>query len=132
MKIKGPLFYAINGGGVIELEEPQRVMVEQQEGNGLAVAGLVLGIIGVVLNIIPFIPYILGVLAVIFGIVGLNKQVKRGMANFRHHNDSIKISLLDRRNFFRYGRKCVEVGDTTLFLDIENCKRHNDDNTNTS
>ncbi|WP_312473257.1 DUF4190 domain-containing protein [Neobacillus sp.] len=61
-------------------EQTHTIIVQKADGNGLAVAGLVLGIIGVVLNIIPFLPYILGVLAIIFGAVGLKKTVKRGMS----------------------------------------------------
>ncbi|QOY37732.1 DUF4190 domain-containing protein [Anaerobacillus isosaccharinicus] len=56
------------------------VVVQQQEGNGMATAGLVLGIIGVVLNFIPFLPYILGGLAIIFGVVGMKKPIKKGVA----------------------------------------------------
>ncbi|MCZ0703042.1 hypothetical protein J2T56_001243 [Natronobacillus azotifigens] len=58
----------------------QTVVVQQAEGNGLAVSGMVLGIIAVVLNFIPFLPYVLGALAIIFGAVGLQKPVKQGMA----------------------------------------------------
>lgn len=61
-------------------EQTQTVIVQKAEGNGLAVAGLVLGIIGVVLNLIPFIPYILGILAIIFGAIGMKSTVKRGMS----------------------------------------------------
>ncbi|WP_026672292.1 hypothetical protein [Alkalihalobacterium bogoriense] len=61
-------------------ETTTKVIIEKPEGNGLATAGLVLGIIGVVLNLIPFIPYILGGLAIVFGFVGLNKPVKQGVA----------------------------------------------------
>lgn len=56
------------------------VKTEKNEGNGLAVAGLVLGIIAVVLNLIPFLPYLLGILAIIFGGVGMRKEEKRKMA----------------------------------------------------
>ncbi|MDQ0297928.1 hypothetical protein J2S78_000336 [Salibacterium salarium] len=57
-----------------------RVVIEKPEGNGMAVAGMVLGIIGVVLNWIPFLPYVLGVLAIIFGIVGMKQPVKQGVS----------------------------------------------------
>jgi len=63
-----------------EKTEQKVVYVEKGEGNGLAVAALVLGIIGVALTFIPFLPYITGVLAIIFGVVGMNKEVKKGMA----------------------------------------------------
>ncbi|ETI70219.1 hypothetical protein [Neobacillus vireti] len=61
-------------------EQTQTIYVQKAEGNGLAVAGLVLGIIAVVLNWVPFLPYILGVLAIIFGAVGMRKTIKRGMS----------------------------------------------------
>lgn len=52
--------------------------------NGLAVAGLVLGIIGIVFCWIPvvnFISWILGILAFIFGLVGvIGKKPKKGAA----------------------------------------------------
>lgn len=58
----------------------QTIVIEKAEGNGLAVSGMVLGIIAVVLNWIPFIPYALGALAIIFGAIGVQKPVKKGMA----------------------------------------------------
>lgn len=51
-----------------------------QQGNGLAVTALVLGIIGLVLFAVPFIPYPLAILAIIFGLIGMKKQVKKGFA----------------------------------------------------
>lgn len=58
----------------------QKVVIEKPEGNGLAVSGMILGIIGVALNLIPFLPYVLGILAIIFGAIGLKKPIKKGMA----------------------------------------------------
>ncbi len=51
-----------------------------QEGNGMAVSSLVLGIIGVIMSFIPIIgvvAWILGPLAIVFGAVGRGKA-KRG------------------------------------------------------
>jgi len=60
--------------------EPQLVEVKTTQGNGLAVAALVMGILGVVLNLVPFIPYIFGLLAIIFGIFALSEPVRRGFS----------------------------------------------------
>lgn len=62
------------------MENAKTIIVTKPEGNGFAVAGLVLGIIGIVLNLIPFLPYILGILAIIFGVVGLKKPVGSKMS----------------------------------------------------
>lgn len=51
-----------------------------QQGNGLAVASMVLGIIGLVLFWVPIMPYPLAILAVIFGFVGLKKPVGKGFS----------------------------------------------------
>jgi hypothetical protein len=59
-----------------------------QPGNGIAVAGGVLGIVAVVLSVIPFIDFlsvVLGVLAIIFGAIGNGRAATlagsgRGMA----------------------------------------------------
>ncbi|MBS4174250.1 DUF4190 domain-containing protein [Bacillus sp. FJAT-49736] len=61
-------------------ENQQTIIVQKPEGNGLAVASLVLGIVGVVLNLIPFLPYVIGALAIIFGAVGIKKPIKKGMS----------------------------------------------------
>ena len=60
-----------------------QIVVMQAEGNGLAVAGMVLGIVAVVVALFPFgfflaIP--LGLIGLILACVGAAKQVKRGMA----------------------------------------------------
>jgi hypothetical protein len=52
-----------------------------QEGNGLAVAGLVIGIIAVVLCFVPFLNWVLGILGIIFGGVGLSKANRIGGKN---------------------------------------------------
>jgi hypothetical protein len=55
-----------------------------QDGNGLAVAGLVCGIISVVLFWVPFLGWVLAALGIIFGAIGLAKANKgapnKGMA----------------------------------------------------
>ncbi len=55
-----------------------QVNVVQQGGNGMAVAGLVLGILGLVLCFIPVFGQILAVLGIIFGAVGMSKANKIG------------------------------------------------------
>ena len=50
----------------------------QPEGNGMAVAGLVLGIIGLVFCWIPFLGWILALLGIIFGGLGMGKANKIG------------------------------------------------------
>ncbi|MGE0546161.1 MAG: DUF4190 domain-containing protein [Kofleriaceae bacterium] len=45
-------------------------------GNGLAVAGLVTGILGLLMCFIPFLGWILALLGIIFGAVGVNKANK--------------------------------------------------------
>jgi len=52
-----------------------------QEGNGLAVAGLVLGILAACLFFVPFLNWILGILGIIFGGVGLSKANRIGGKN---------------------------------------------------
>jgi hypothetical protein len=48
------------------------------QGNGLAVAGLVLGICGLVLCFLPFLGWVLAILGIVFGAVGMNKANKVG------------------------------------------------------
>ena len=56
---------------------PQYASPHQQQGNGPAVTGLVLGILGVIFAFVPFLGVVLGVglgvLAAIFGAVGLSR-----------------------------------------------------------
>ena len=55
---------------------PQQVVYVQQAGNGLAVAGLVTGIVGLVLGLIPilfFLAWALGITGFIFGLVARGK-----------------------------------------------------------
>jgi hypothetical protein len=47
-------------------------------GNGLAVAGLVLGIIGLVFCFVPVFGWVLAILGIIFGAVGISKANKVG------------------------------------------------------
>ena len=48
------------------------------QGNGLAVAGLVLGILGLVFCFVPFFGWVLAILGIIFGAVGISKANKVG------------------------------------------------------
>lgn len=53
------------------------------QGNGMAVAALVLGIVGAVFGLIPILGVIafpLGLLAVVFGFIGRRKSTGKGMA----------------------------------------------------
>jgi hypothetical protein len=52
--------------------------MQQNQGNGMAVAGLVMGILGLVLCFIPFLGWILALLGIIFGAVGMGKANKIG------------------------------------------------------
>jgi hypothetical protein len=52
--------------------------VAQPQGNGLAVAALVLGIISIVFSWVPFFDWLLAILAIIFGAVGISAANKRG------------------------------------------------------
>jgi hypothetical protein len=51
-----------------------------QQGNGMAVAALVLGILSLILSWLLVVDFILAVLAIIFGAVGLSTAGKRGGA----------------------------------------------------
>jgi hypothetical protein len=51
-----------------------------QQGNGMAVAALVLGILSLILSWLLVVDFILAVLAIIFGAVGLSAAAKRGGA----------------------------------------------------
>jgi small-conductance mechanosensitive channel len=53
---------------------------QQPQGNGMAVAGLVLGIIGLLLCWIPFFGWILALLGIVFGALGMSKAKKIGGA----------------------------------------------------
>ncbi|MFA9560308.1 DUF4190 domain-containing protein [Evansella sp. AB-rgal1] len=74
-------------------ENSQKIIIQHEPSNGLATAGLVMGILGVVLNLIPFIPYIFGVLAIIFGVVGMKGTVKTGVAKAALILGIVTISL---------------------------------------
>jgi hypothetical protein len=49
-----------------------------QQGNGMAVAGLVLGIIGFVLFWVPFLGWLVALLGIIFGGLGIGRANKVG------------------------------------------------------
>lgn len=50
------------------------------QGNGLAIAGLVLGLLGLLLCWVPFLGWLLAILGIIFGAIGVSKakRVQRG------------------------------------------------------
>ena len=50
----------------------------QQQGNGMAVAGLVLGILALVLSWLTWPAWIMGILGIIFGAIGISKAGKIG------------------------------------------------------
>lgn len=50
--------------------------VDEYDGRGFAIAGLVLGIIGVITSCIPVFSLILGLLGAIFSVIGLKKANK--------------------------------------------------------
>ncbi|HUJ62044.1 MAG TPA: DUF4190 domain-containing protein [Kofleriaceae bacterium] len=54
---------------------------QQPQGNGMAVAGMVLGIIGIVTCWIPFFGWLLALLGLIFGFVGMSKAKRTGVGN---------------------------------------------------
>jgi hypothetical protein len=58
---------------------PQPVYVTNRT-NGIATAGMVLGIVGICLFFIPFLGVILGILAVVFGAIGIG-NAKKGHGN---------------------------------------------------
>jgi len=51
---------------------------QQQEGNGMAVAAMVLGILGLVLSFVAGAGFICGLLGLIFGIIGIKKAGRIG------------------------------------------------------
>jgi multisubunit Na+/H+ antiporter MnhG subunit len=61
-----------------EAPNPYAPQQQQTQGNGMAVAALVLGIIAVVLCFIVVLNWILALLAIIFGAVGISKANKIG------------------------------------------------------
>lgn len=62
------------------MDQNATVVNPQAQGNGLAVTALVLGIVGLVFFLVPILPYPLAILAIIFGVIGMKKQVKKGLA----------------------------------------------------
>ncbi len=66
-----------------EVIKETKTEVKTEKQPGLAVAGLVIGIIAIVLAFIPilnYLSYILGPLAIVFGIIGLTKASKKAMS----------------------------------------------------
>ena len=57
---------------------PQGPQSQQPQGNGLAVAGMVLGIITLVLCWVPFLNWLLALLAIVFGAIGIGRAGKVG------------------------------------------------------
>lgn len=68
----------------MENNNSQTVIVNNNNNsNGMATTALVMGIIGLVMGIIPFLGWFfmpLWILAIIFGVVGMKKEEKRGLA----------------------------------------------------
>lgn len=62
----------VNPGFVNEMQPPQ------QRGNGMAVAGMVLGIIALVLCWVPFLNWVLALLGIVFGALGIARSNKVG------------------------------------------------------
>lgn len=60
---------------------PPQHAVPQQEGNGLAVAGMVLGILGLVLCWVAIIGWVIALVGVILSAVGMSKAKKLGGKN---------------------------------------------------
>ena len=52
----------------------------ENKGKGFSIAALILGICALVFCWIPVVNWILAILAVVFGIIGLVKKAKKGMA----------------------------------------------------
>jgi hypothetical protein len=57
---------------------PEHDPYRQQQGNGMAVAGLVLGVVAIALFWIPVLNWILALLGIVFGAVGMGKAKKIG------------------------------------------------------
>lgn len=80
------------------------------QGNGLAVAGLVLGIIALVLFWVPFLNWVLAILGIVFGAVGMSKGKKVGKGRGMGMAGLILglISLIGGTIFFFYALKKAE------------------------
>ncbi len=64
-------------------EGQSQVVIVQSQGNGLAVASLVLGILSILFVWIPFIglvAWILALIGLVLGLVGMSRPTGRGMA----------------------------------------------------
>jgi hypothetical protein len=57
---------------------PETQASQSQEGNGMAVAGMVLGILAVVLCWFPFVNWALALLGIVFGALGIGKGNRVG------------------------------------------------------
>jgi hypothetical protein len=93
-----------------EYDEPRYSRRRQQEGTGMAVASLVLGILSILLFLVWFLGPPMGILAIIFGSINKSKQGK-GMALAGLIMGAIGLALtlifyliviamLDRRGFW--------------------------------
>jgi hypothetical protein len=57
---------------------PHAAPVPSQQGNGLAVAGMVLGILGLVLCWVPFLGWLCALIGIVLGALGMSKAKKVG------------------------------------------------------
>jgi hypothetical protein len=60
---------------------PSQSPAPQEQGNGIAVAGMVLGILALVLCWVMFVNFVLGVLGIVFGALGMAKAKRIGGKN---------------------------------------------------
>jgi len=67
-----------NQPGGAPMGAPMGAPPQQQGGNGIAVAALVVGILSIVLFFLPFVGLILAVLGLVFGLLGQSKAGKIG------------------------------------------------------
>ena len=56
--------------------QPQQIIVQQAQSNGMGVAGFVCALLAILLCWIPVLDWILWILGLIFSIIGMTKQPK--------------------------------------------------------